>query len=109
MEVYVKEYNYSDIIEINKEGIVLKDENYISFEDCRCEWAKENKINVTDTHCVAVRFSEGNDKKIIFYSKNKITIHFKFKGIFKIEKSRKKFAEMQMLLKKYGYNTYDLT
>ena len=40
----MKEYNYSDIVKVDKMGILFSDTELIEFEDCRREWAKENKF-----------------------------------------------------------------
>ena len=105
----MKEYNYSDIVKIDKIGILFSDEGFVEFEECKCEWAKENGINVADTVCVALRFSEGDDRHFIFYCKKKVKLYFSFKGILKKKKSRDKFSEMQVLLNRYGYTSYDVS
>ena len=43
----MKEYNYSDIVKVDKRGILFSDAEFMEFEDCRREWAKENNISVT--------------------------------------------------------------
>ena len=40
----MKEYNYSDIVKVDKRGILFSDAEFMEFEDCRREWAKENKF-----------------------------------------------------------------
>ena len=42
----MKEYNYSDIVKVDKRGILFSDAEFMEFEDCRREWAKENNISV---------------------------------------------------------------
>jgi len=103
----VKEYNYSDIVRVDKVGILFSDSKFMEFEECRREWANENSISVTDTVCVALRFSEGNERHFIFYSKERIKLNFKFNGIFRNKKSRDKFSEMQVSLNRHGYTSYD--
>lgn len=105
----MKKYNYSDIVEIDRSGILFSDDGFVKFEECKCEWAKEKNINVADTVCVALRFSEGDDRHFIFYSKEKVKLYFRFKGILKKKKSRDKFSEMQVLLNRYGYTSYDMS
>lgn len=105
----MKEYNYLDIVRIDKNGILFSDKEFVEFEECKCEWAKENSIAVADTVCVGLRFSEGDDRHFIFYSKEKVKLYFSFKGILKKKKSRRKFSEMQMLLNSYGYTSYDMS
>ena len=41
----MKEYNYSDIVKVDKRGILFSDAEFMEFEDCRREWAKENNIS----------------------------------------------------------------
>lgn len=105
----MKEYNYSDIVSFDKAGILFSDAEFVEFEECKCEWAKENNITVADTMCVALRFSEGDDRYFIFYSKEKVKLYFRFKGILKKKRSRDKFSEMQVLLNRYGYTSYDVS
>ena len=103
----MKEYNYSDIVKVDKRGILFSDAEFMEFEDCRREWAKENNISVTDTVCIALRFSEGDERHFIFYTKERIKLNFRFNGIFKHKKSRDKLSEMQVSLNHYGYTSYD--
>lgn len=105
----MKEYNYSDIVSFDEIGILFLDGVFVEFEECRNEWAYENNISANHTMCVASRFFERNEMWFIFYSKEKIKLKFIFKGILKNIKSRKKFKEVQMLLHKYGYTTYDMS
>lgn len=36
----MKEYNYSDIVKVDKMGILFSDAKFMEFEDYRREWAK---------------------------------------------------------------------
>ena len=103
----MKEYNYSDIVKVDKMGILFSDAYFLKFEDCRYEWEKENNISVADTVCVSLRFSESDGRYFIFYSKERIKLNFRVKGIFWKKRSRDKFSEMQMALNRYGYTSYD--
>lgn len=103
----MKEYNYSDIVRVDKVGILFSDAKFMKFEECRCEWANENNISVEDTVCIAFRFAEGDKRHFIFYSKERIKLNFRFNGIFRNKKSRDKFSEMQVMLNRYGYTSYD--
>ena len=103
----MKEYNYWDIVQVDKMGILFSDGEFIEFEECKCEWARDNNIPVRETVCVASRFTEGDDRYYVFYSKEKIKLHFSFKGLFKKKKSRDKFTEFQVLLNRYGYTSFD--
>ena len=103
----MREYNYSDVVKVDKAGILFSDTNFIKFEDCRYEWAKENNISVADTVCVALRFPEGDERHFIFYATERIKLNIRFKGIFRRKKSRDKFSELQVMLNRYGYTSYD--
>lgn len=103
----MREYNYSDIVKVDKTGILFSDTMFVSFEECRCEWAKENNLPIADTVCVAMRFPEGDEKHFIFYTREKVKLLFKFQGFFKQKKSIDKFCEMQIALNRYGYTSYD--
>lgn len=105
----MKEYNYTDIVKLYNRGIEFYDGNYIKFEVCKYEWAKEKGISVDDTVCVAIRTQENNQRYFIFYSSEKIRINFNFDGLFKNRKSKEKYCEMQMMLEKFGYSSYDMT
>ena len=58
----MKEYNYSDIVKVDKVGILFSDAKFMKFEDCRYEWAKYNGSVV-------------KTKKISFY--NELTCMFR--------------------------------
>ena len=64
----MKEYNYTDIVRFDKNGIVLTDGETIQFEKCKIEWAKEKKIDSKETSCIAVRFSDRNSESLILNS-----------------------------------------
>ena len=70
----MKEYNYMDIVQVNKSGILFSDGVFIKFEECKYEWARENNIPVAETFCVALRFLEGGDRYFVFYSKEKVKL-----------------------------------
>lgn len=105
----MKEYNYLDIIKFDNEGILFSDNMFINFEECKSEWARENNIPVEKTVCVATRYSIGVGRYFVFYSREKVKLFFKFKGIMKRKKSVDKFEKVQELLNFYGYSSYDET
>ena len=105
----MKEYNYSDIINIDKNGILFKDKTFIDFDVCRQEWAKEYNIPMSETVCVASRFCENEIYYFVFYSIQRIKLVFNMSGFFQKSKGKKKFQEIQVLLNRYGYTSYDMT
>ena len=105
----IKEYNYTNIVRLDKSGILFSDDEFVDFEECKCEWMKEKCITTSDTVCVALRFIEGNDRYFIFYSKERVKLYFRFKGILKNKRSRDKFNEMQVLLNSFWDTSYDMS
>ena len=77
----MKEYNYTDIVRFDKNGIVLTDGETIQFEKCKIEWAKEKKIDSKETSCIAVRFSDRNSGHFIFYTNERIKLNFEVKNV----------------------------
>ncbi len=105
----MREYNYSSIACIDTNGILFKDKVFIDFEECRYEWAHEHDISTSETVCVASRFCEDDICYFIFYSKQKVKLVFDISGFFHRKKGKKKFQEIQVLLNRYGYTSYDMT
>lgn len=105
----MKEYNYLDIIKIDETGILFSDNVFVSFEECRYGWAEENNISKADTVCVASRFLDDKDRYFIFYSEERVKLLFRIKGIFKSKKSLHRFQEVQILLNRFGYSSYDMS
>ena len=65
----------------------------MSFEECRNEWAVENKINADETHCVAERDSLAEIPYFLFYSKDKVKVVFDKKGIWGKKRNRDEFMK----------------
>ncbi len=107
----MKEYNYLDIVKFDKTGILFSDGRHIDFEECRKQWAKEHAISEDETVCVGFRCSvvERDNIYFMFYSEDKVKLYFNFKGIFKRKKKFDKFFELQILLNRYGYSSYDMS
>lgn len=105
----IREYNCFDIVNIDKNGILFMDETFVDFEECRYEWAKEHNISISETVCVASRVYEGELCYFVFYSNEKIKLLFNVSGFFRRRKGEKKFQELQVLLNRYGYTSYDMT
>lgn len=107
----MKEYNYTDMIKLDKTGILFSDGQRIDFDECKRQWALEHEISEEETVCVASRYpvAERADIYFLFYSKDKVRLYFRFKGIFKRKKSVDKFHELQILLNRYGYSSYDMS
>lgn len=51
----MKEYSYKDIQKITEVSILFKNGFEILFEECRKEWALENRIIFDESYCVAKR------------------------------------------------------
>lgn len=106
---HMKEYNYSDIREIDNKKIVMKDNYEIIFEECRREWAKANKIDLNDSVCVAERVNVGKLSYFIFYTKERVKIHCKTSYFCSQRRMGKICNDLRILLNKYGYSSYDMT
>lgn len=105
----MKEYSYKDIKEITEIGILFKDDFKLLFEECRNEWCIEHKIKKEDSHCVAERDCLAQIPYFLFYSKNRIKIIFDEKGIFYKKKNKDNFHDLQFILYKFGFSSYDMT
>lgn len=89
----------SEIVEINKLGILFSNGEKILFEEC---------IMTSDTFCVAKRDITANPPYFEFNNKG-IRIIFTYKGIRSKIKNKKTFYKLQGVIQKYGYRTYDLS
>ena len=105
----MKTYNFSDIVKIDKKGIIFSDETFINFGECVNEWAIENNIRKDETVCVALRHWEKESMYFIFYTKERIKIFFDSGGLFKQRKNREHFQQLQDLLNRFGFSSYDIT
>ena len=99
------------IAAVDKSGITLKtdiSDVYISFDECIQNYAKENSLKMNK--CVAVR--DVTILAFVFYTDPKTTVSFKQKflrGIFTRKSAAHRFWELQTVLNKYGYTSYDLS
>ena len=100
---------YSNIVEINSSGLVVKQNNsdiFICFDECAKNYAKTNFLKTSN--CVADR--DITKLTFTFYTNPKIKVVFKkrlLKNIF-VKKS-KQFIILQKEINKYGYTTFDLS
>ena len=103
----MREYNYKDIAEIDKNGIWFKDGEHVDFEECRANWGQSRGVSKEGTCCVAIRNITGNLPYFLFSDNKKTRITFK-KAIFPygvIQKRR--FIKLQRSISCMGYSTYD--
>lgn len=105
----MKEYSYNDIQKITEEGILFKDGFKLSFEECRNEWLVQNKIKGCESHCVAERDSLSKSPFFLFYTKDRVKVCFNGKGIFGKKKNREEFQNLQAILSRFGFSSYDMT
>lgn len=105
----MKTYNYLDIKEISCSGITFFDNHMVKFEDCKREWAAERMIALEQCVCVGERDISCIEPYFLFYTKERVKILFKFNGLFKRKKCESKFKELQLLLIKFGFTSYDLS
>lgn len=70
----MKVYSYKNIKCITGLGITFMDGYNIVFEECRKEWSKAKKIDITESHCVAERDLLAKEPYFLFYSKDRVKI-----------------------------------
>ena len=105
----MKEYSYKDICKITKAGILFKDGFELLFEECRNEWSMENKIKKNESYCVAKRDSLAKIPYFLFYSKNRVKVLFDKKGFLGKKRNTDDFQNLQILLNRFGFSSYDMT
>lgn len=105
----MKVYSYRDIKNITEEGILFKDGFILFFEVCKNEWLIDNNLKEGESHCVAERNLLAYPPYFLFYSKDKVKILFDNKGIFGKKKNRKKFENLQVILNRLGFSSYDMS
>ena len=103
---------YSEVVSINKRGVVVKNKDSqakIDFEECSKNYANENSLEVSK--CVATR--DITTLTFTFYSNPKVVLMFQKRrsllNIFTEKSAIKQFLELQNLINRYGYSTYDLS
>lgn len=107
--LFIREYSYKDIQKITEVGILFRDGFELLFEECRNEWAVENKINGDQSCCVAERDSLAKVPYFLFYSKRKVKVLFDKKGILGKKRNENDFQNMQVILNRFGFSSYDMT
>lgn len=105
----MKEYSYKDIQKITKVGILFRDGFELLFEECRNEWSIENDIKKEESYCVAERDSLAKTPYFLFYSKNRIKVLFDKKGVFGKKRNKDDFQNLQVVLNRFGFSSYDIT
>ncbi len=105
----MKEYSYKDIRKITKVGIQFKDGYEVFFDECRNEWSIRNNIKKNESYCVAERDFLAKTPYFLIYSKNKIKILFNKKGFFSKKKNKKDFQNLQVVINRLGFSSYDRT
>lgn len=105
----MKVYSYKNIKCITGLGITFMDGYNIVFEECRKEWPKAKKIDITESHCVAERDLLAKEPYFLFYSKDRVKIIFNNKGIFSKKRNRYQFHKLHMILNGFGKRSFDMT
>ncbi len=105
----MKVYSYKNIKCITGLGITFMDGYNIVFEECRKEWSKAKKIDITESHCVAERDLLAKEPYFLFYSKDRVKIIFNNKGIFSKKRNRYQFHKLHMILNGFGKRSFDMT
>lgn len=105
----MREYCYNDIEEITNIGILFKDGFKLSFEECHNEWAIENNLKRSESHCVAKRSILEKPPFFLFYSKDRVKVVFEKKGLWGKRKNKAEFENLQVLLNRVGVSSYDMT
>lgn len=102
----------SDIMEINKKGIVFRTENgakRLLFSECRHNFLAENPLS--GGNCVAER--DITVPVFIFFSQPKTYLYFKKKHfwakLFFKKFAHREFCEIQQQIEALGFTTYDLS
>ena len=112
-EQYFSDYRIfteDEIAEISAQGITLKNGLYINFTECTQAWANVNSVD--GSKCVGDR--DISDASFTFYTLPKPTvIKFIKKGrlseLLSKNNASRRFHDLQFLLVKLGYQTFDLT
>ena len=101
-------YSYSDIKEIAQDGIYMKNGICIYFDECISNSRKY--LNNETSTCVAERDITANPPYFAFYTEIGEIIQFNaHKGLFAKKKNYYEFRQLQLLLQKMGFTTYDLS
>lgn len=101
----------SEIIDINSSGFILKHKKtsvFISFDECSRNYANEKSVEMSK--CVATR--DITKLTFTFYTNPKTEIVFKknfLKDLFSGKSAVGKFLDLEKIINKYGYTSYDLS
>ncbi|MDE7268701.1 MAG: hypothetical protein K2N89_14680 [Lachnospiraceae bacterium] len=105
----MREYSYKDIKKITKAGILFRDGFELLFEECRNEWSVEKGMNREHSFCVAERDCLAKIPYFLFYSKKRVKVLFDKKGIWSKKKNENDFYNLQVVLNRFGFSSYDMT
>ncbi|MCR5737314.1 MAG: hypothetical protein K6G64_06670 [Eubacterium sp.] len=105
----MKTYSYKQITSINKRGINFVDGSTFLFEECKKNWAASRNMNLEDNICVAERDASAKIPYFLFYADEKVKIQYKKSFFSWNDKSKRKFASMQIKLNRLGYSSFDLS
>ena len=100
-----------DVVNADRSGITVKGDwadMKISFAECAKNYAKERSL--ATSNCVATR--DATTLTYIFYTDPKTKVIFKkrfLQGLFSEKTAVVKFLELQRIIRKYGYTSYDLS
>ncbi len=101
-------YSYGDIKEITENGIYMKNGFCIYFSECLANSRRYLKDETTT--CVAERDITANPPYFAFYTDMGEIIQFNVhKGLFAKKKNQNDFLQLQLLLQKMNFTTYDLS
>ena len=79
------------------------------FDECRNEWSLQNNIKGEQSCCVAKRDSLAKIPYFLFYSKKRVKVLFDRQGIFGKKKNKNDFQNLQIVLNRFGFSSYDMT
>lgn len=99
----MKYYSFSDIVSMDREGIVLSCGSKIIFGECA-----GGRYN--SSLCIAERDIIASPPYFEFFIPGEpVRIVFDKRGLFAGRENRRRFGEFQMKIKAFGYTTYDLS
>lgn len=104
----MKDYYYSDIKMIDKNGILLKDNTELLFDECVENWGTSHNLCQGESVCVGERDISATIPYFIFYTEEKTRINFSCRFLFWRIKKRKEFEALRRKIVEFNYTTYDL-
>ncbi len=92
----------NDILNISKDGISLRNGNYINFRECVYNF---QKVNGTDDNCIGESDESGSNYSVVFYT-SPLTTHVFFvsHGNLSALFAKSRFNDFKNKIKKYGYS-----